>query len=394
MWNKTAGKTKACLVAALALSITLSQPSLAQAATKAKTKAKPKTAVTAKAATVLSASDLRMVNFVDSTMKTMRAKAPVGVQPGTWNDSGACWRCDAGPALALASVSALTQDPVRRAEAETILDAELRTHRQTNGSFGTTPAGSDIDTMFFANTLGVSALLLKPSMDAAKYGDWSAAVAKAADFLIANGNLAWYTNGNITIGNALTMALAYRLTGNAKYSKAYETAITFAVSPPQSRWPGRGLVYTTRGVRTDGLDSSGYFTEEGSGKVGWDPEYTMVQMDHLSVLYLMNGDVRVRGYLNVLANQMDSRISKATYFLDTSGGTRRPQMGRLFPFDTGAWSVMANLGGRADLQPYLEGQANMYMKAYASGDGDRLRAAFGWTVASVLMSDPANVTLR
>ncbi|AGL20848.1 hypothetical protein [Actinoplanes sp. N902-109] len=389
VWKKVAGKAKASLITALTLSIAMTQPAVVQAATKSKSPVKVKAATV----TPLSTRDLRMVSFADLTMQTLRQNAPIGAQPGTWKGSGACWRCDAGPALALAAVAARTGDSARRTEAEAILDLELRTHQQTNGSFGTTTTGSDIDTMFFANVLGVSAMLLKPSMDPAKYSQWSTAVAKAADFLIAHGNLAWYTNGNIVIGNALTMALAYRLTGITKYSNAYETALSFAVNPSQTRWPGRGLIYTTRGSRADGLDSKGYFTEEGYG-IGWDPEYTMVQMDHLSVLYLVTNDSRVHGYLNALINQMDSRISKVTYFLDTSGGTRRPQMGRLFPFDTGAWSVMANLGGRTDLQQYIDGQATMYMGAYSSGEGDRLRAAFGWTVASVLMGQPENAQLR
>jgi hypothetical protein len=219
-------------------------------------------------------------------------------------------------------------------------------------------------------------------------------VAGAADFLIRNKNLAWYTNGNIVIGNALTMALAFRLTGNSKYSTAYQTALTFAVSPPQSRWPGRGLIYTVRGSRADGLDSKGYFTEEGYGRVGFDAEYTQVQLDHLAALYLVTNDTRVRTYLNVLHNQLDGRVNKVTWLLDTSGGTRHPMMGRTFPYDTGSLSVLANVGGRTALQTHLAGQSAMYSKAFASGEGDRLRAAFGWTTATVIMSQVGNARLR
>ena len=112
------------LATVLSLSVTLSQPSLAEAATKSKpaaTKSKaaaskptsklvvkpkpvatpkpiaaPKPAVakpapTAKVTTtavVLSESDTRLLAFVDSVMARLRSTAPVGAAPGTWKGSG------------------------------------------------------------------------------------------------------------------------------------------------------------------------------------------------------------------------------------------------------------------------------------------------------------------
>jgi len=419
------------LATVLSLSVTLSQPSLAEAATKSKaaatkskaaakktkapvkkTKApvvkptrapakptpapaKPKTTTKATStAVVLSATDIRLLTFVDSTMARLRSTAPVGAAPGTWKGSGGCWRCDAGPAMALAAASALTEDPVRREEAERIFDYHLTTYQRPNGAFGTTVNGSDIDTTFFANELGMSAILLKPTMDPARYARWSNAVARAADFLIVNKNLAWYTNGNIVLSNALTMALAHRLTGDAKYATAYETAITFAASPPQWRWPGRGLVTTVKGVLADGSDSKGYFTEEGARGIGYDPEYTHVQMDFLGSIMLVNGDSRARNYLNMVTNQLNDRLDKATWRLDNSGGTRKGQVGTTCPFDTGAYQVLGNLGGRADLQSSLRSHEDAFVKSYAPMDGDRLRAAFGWTAAMAIMSQPASSRLR
>ncbi|MEV4636416.1 hypothetical protein AB0J80_03595 [Actinoplanes sp. NPDC049548] len=350
-------------------------------------------AVPTKGAAPLSPTDIQMVGLVDAVLADLNSTAPAGAPPGTWIDSTECFRCDAGPALALAAAAAVTGDASRQAAAEKIFDYEINAHQQANGAFGTNPVGPDLDTMFFANELGIATVLLKPTMDPARYGRWSTAVAKAADFLIKNGNLAWYTNGNIVVGNTLTMALAARLTGNAKYLTAYETALTFAVSPPQSRWPGYGFVYTSKGTQEDGRDSKGYFTEAVS-EPGFDAEYTMLQLDLLSPLYLINKDHRVLRYLNAITNQLWDRVNTATWRMDTSGGTRHPQIGREFPYDTASVSVLANVGGRTDLEPYISSQIAKYTTAFRGGRGDRLKYAFGLALANVLMSQPGNSRLR
>jgi hypothetical protein len=370
------------IAAALTLTSALAGPPPAGAAVT------PTAAVTAAlAGRALTPVEIRMVGFIASTMRTLRKEAPRGAAPGTWKGSGDCFRCDAGPALALAASAYLTHDVSQRRWAKHILDEEIRRHQQENGAFGNAPGGPDLDTMFFANTLGFSALLLKPQMGKPRYTRWTAAVTGAADYLIGNGNLSWYTNGNIVLGNALTMALAYRLSGDTKYKDAYETALDFAVSPPP-RWAGRGLIYTKKGTRADGRDSKGYFTEQAGPNIGYDPDYTQVQLATLAPLYLLTHDQRVLSYLNALTNQLDGRVNKRTWLFDTSGGTRHPQKHRSIPYDAGSLALLANVGGRRDLRGYLEPQARMFTRAYASGEGDRLRAAFGWTAATVIMSQP------
>lgn len=396
----------ASLATAVAFAVTVPA-----AAAQAGPRTTPQTTVTAKATTAmttttalnalattapLTATDTKILGLVDAHMAILKRDAPIGAPPGVWNTTVTCWRCDAAPGLALAAAAALTNDPARRASAEAVLDHHLAAHRHANGSFGTTTTtgSSDIETMFFANILGMSAVLLKPTMDPARHARWSAAVAGAADFLIANRNLAWYTNGNIVLGNTLTMALAARLTGNVKYTTAYETAFTFAVSPPQARWPGYGFFYTTKGTRADGVDGKGYFTEEGVGGKGFDPEYTQVQLDFLAGLYLINGDPRAKMYLNLLTNQLDPRVHKVSFILDTSGGTRFPQLGRIFPYDTPSMSVLGNVGGRADIAAYLPAQWNLISKGWISTQAGRARSAFGWGTAVMLMSQPGNTRLR
>ena len=269
-------------------------------------------------------------------------------------------------------------------------------YRRADGAFGAAAGGPDIDTMFFANILGVAALLLRRQLDAARLASWTQGVAGAADFLVKNGNLSWYTNGNICLGNALTMALAWRLTGDPKYQGYYQQAIDFVVAPPAPKWAGRGLIYTHRGSHTDGADSIGYFTEEtsGLGNPGYDPEYTQVQADILAMLYLVTASPAVLAFLNTLTNQLEGRLDRNTWQLDTSGGTRKTTQGRRIPYDTGSLTVLANLGGRTDLQPLVQPQTDAFMRTYASGEGDRLRGAFGWAVATVIMAQPGNCRLR
>jgi len=344
-------------------------------------------------APVLSATDTQMVSMIDGVLTTLTANAPAGAAPGTWKGSTGCFRCDAGPALAAAAAAAVTGDAAKQSFAEKIFDYEIATQRQPNGAFGKNPGGPDIDTMFFASELGIAAILLKPRMDPARYARWSAAVAGGADFLINNKNLAWYTNGNIVLGNTLTMALAARLTGNAKYTAAYETALSFAVNPPQSRWPGHGFVYTVRGTDPNGFDGKGYFTEAGS-QPGFDAEYSMLQLDLMAPLFLITGDQRVKMYMNLVMNQLWGRVNKTTWRLDTSGGTRRAEAGREFPFDTAALSVLANVGGRTDLAPHVASQISIYSPNFKSAVGDRLLYAFGLIGASALMSQPGRTGLR
>ena len=87
--------------------------------------------------------------------------------------------------------------------------------------------------MTFASELGRSYLALGSALAPAARAEWRGALRRAADFLIANGNLTWYTNGNIVLGNVEIMALAYRVTGQLRYHAAYLRAFAFAISPPQ-----------------------------------------------------------------------------------------------------------------------------------------------------------------
>ena len=174
------------------------------------------------------------------------------------------------------------------------IDRAIGSYRQPDGSFGGAGTGNDIETMMFASELGRSYLALGRALTQSTRANWRRAMRGAADYLIRNGNLAWYTNGNVVLGNAEVMALTYRVTGEARYHRAYLKAFTFAIAPPQARWAGHGLHLTRTPTRTDGADGAGYLTEAGShgSPPGFDPEYTALQLDIASRIYLLTRDTR------------------------------------------------------------------------------------------------------
>ncbi|GAA3301741.1 hypothetical protein GCM10020218_096020 [Dactylosporangium vinaceum] len=336
---------------------------------------------------------MRMVTLIDDIVGELEASAPIGAPPGTWQDSTGCFRCDAGPALALAGAAAVTGDPARRNRAEDIFDEMIWAHQRPSGAFGPDERTAGIDTMFFAAELGIATVVLGADLDELHRAAWAKSVASAADFLIQGGHLAWYANGNIAIGNTLVMALAARLTHDARYDGRYEQALEFAIHPPQGRWPKAGLTVTREPTRKDGSDGKAFFSEAGeANQPGYDPEYTMLQLDQLTRIFLVNGDPRILRAMNMLTNQLMDRLDATKWRLDTSGGTRMSQTPRSVPFDSAGPLVLVEAGGRPDLERYQDSLLTAIERNFlrsATAFGDRMKYALGMTCASIIMSQPS-----
>ena len=226
---------------------------------------------------------------------------------GRWfSGDDSYWPTTIGPATAAAVLYRQTRAPWLAEVSKATINRAIATYRQADGSFGETSKGNDIETMTFASELGRSYLALGEALKPAKRAEWRDALRGAADFLIANGNLAWYTNGNIVLGNAEIMALAYRVTGQARYRSAYLRAFEFAIAPPQDRWPGYGLHLTKAPTRADGADGAGYLAEASSpgAEPGFDPEYTQLQLDIASRIHLLMRDERSLRLTNELTNAL------------------------------------------------------------------------------------------
>ena len=89
--------------------------------------------------------------------------------------------------------------------------------------------------------------------------------------------------------------------------------------------------------------------------MGFDPEYTSMQLDAASRLWLFSRDPRVLRLANLLANELLPRVDSSSG-LDTSGGTRHPQPNRRAPFLTGGIATLAWAGGRPELASDLPAQ--------------------------------------
>lgn len=259
------------------------------------------------------------------------------------------WFVAGGPAEAAAVIAAKTGNRQMLSDATKTFTSLIARYHQPNGSYVSGTSPTDINTMFFTVDLGLATLAAKSILPAADVRAWSADVAGAATYLVTKGNLHWYTNGNIAIGNSLVMELAYRLTGDPTFAADYNQALAFAIAPPQPRWRGFGLIITKQPTAADGSNGAGYFAESGGGAPGFDANYTQLQLDQLTRLYLVNRSPEVLRLMNLLANQLLPRIDTTTWMLDTSGGTRHPQLDRHVPFDSASFDALAFYGGRTDL---------------------------------------------
>jgi hypothetical protein len=326
---------------------------------------------------------------------------PLGpYRSGTWTTPNTiCWACNqGGPATAAATLFMLTgrSQPNLLSEAVGTIDTAIATRQRTDGAFAGPWGDSqspEIATMFFAVEEGSTYLELASVLDAARRARWQASIAAAASYLIRHGNLTWYTNGNINLGNALLFYLAWRATGAPAFSTAYEQALRFALRPPPSRWPGRGLEIVKAPTRSDGSDGAGYLTETGPGGTGFDAEYTELQLDFASRLYLVSGDPRALRLANLLVNTLLPRIS-SSMMLDTSHGTRHTEASRSVPVITSAFAVLGLHGGRADLVPLILPELRQLQQAYSdqwNNYGEVYRRALGLDVAVIALATAGSV---
>lgn len=211
---------------------------------------------------------------------------------------------------------------------------------QSIGWMLTTYQGKDgsiidgITTMMFCQELGATYLLLEdaPHFQAEQADWWRLALTKAADYLISAGHVVWYANGNINCGYTLVLYLAARITGLSRFRDAYRASLLFTQYPKAPKWQAEGLMVS------DTAMPAGYFTENS----GYDTEYSSVQLDVLARLYVLSGDADVLRLVTLLTNQILPRVDRATWQLDTSGGTRHPQSPRSVPWLSPALTVLSD----------------------------------------------------
>jgi hypothetical protein len=198
--------------------------------------------------------------------------------------------------------------------------------------------------MFFGVEMGTVLTEVAPALDPGRQAAWTDSLARAADYVVNGGFSTWYANGNLNLGDVELLYLAWRATGAPRFQTAYESAWSFVLAPPQDKFPGDGLRIVKEPSNPDGSDGAGYLAENGPGGVGFDAEYSELQLDVASRLYLLSGDARALRLANLLVNMLLPRVG-SDWLLDTSGGTRHTEPNRKVPFLT---SALAVLGWRAE----------------------------------------------
>jgi hypothetical protein len=329
---------------------------------------------------------------LSALMKRTDASDPRYYSKGVWYDgSSNCFRCTVGPGVEAAAYGVATGSESYLSTAILTFDTAIAGHQRENGSFGPGGTGEgkgDIQTSLFGSELAEVYLMLGKRLDSHRRSVWAKSLARAADFLIANGNLRWYTNGNIVLANALMMDLTYRITRLARFKTAAATAIHFAISPPQNRWYGFGLQYTKNPKKADGSDGAGYFAESDGSTPGYDPAYTMMQVNVTSFWYLLTRNATAKRLTNLLTNELMKRTSTSDWTIDISGGTRHHvPAGQRYGFYVSSISVLALRGGRKDLVKYVQPQTKVLLNAYlgATGfTGDGWSYSFGSELAPIL----------
>lgn len=196
-----------------------------------------------------------------------------------------------------------------------------------------------ISTQFFLQELGTTYLLLQsdPRFVNEQAAWWQQCITKAADYLINAGHTNWYANGNINAGYTYGLYLAARITGQVRFRDAYERSLSFMQNPTAPKWAAEGLQLSVQPTKSDGSDGNGYLTESS----GFDTEYTGVQLDVLVRHYLLTLDSRIKRLMTLLGNSVTARVNPMGMLLDTSGGSRHPQLGRTVPFNSPYYYVAA-----------------------------------------------------
>jgi hypothetical protein len=273
---------------------------------------------------------------------------------GVWMDPSVdCWTCFSTAATAAAIMSREgSGDAALQAVAVRTFNRSIDEHQNGDGSFSGTSSGPGIDTAFWAAELGIGYFVLQDRIPAATRTRWATSIGRAADYLIAAGHTKWYANGNINLRYAEVLYLAWKATGETRFKQAYDAEWDFVLSPPQPRWAGYGLQMVKQPTNDAGTDGAAYLAEAATGAPGYDPAYTMVQLDNATELYVMSKDPRALRLMNLTINQLLKRVD-AKWTLDALNGSRKSY---ITPFMTPALSVLARTGTRPDLVDSVAGQ--------------------------------------
>jgi hypothetical protein len=304
-------------------------------------------------------------------LKSFMTEAASGryYEDGTWHNptlQASCWWCldGAGTAAAILSRRHEAGDSALVSVAEATFNQAIAEYQLPDGAFQSEGNPSEITTGFELIELGVAYLELRSVLPASTRAKWAAAVEGAADYLLNSGAMTWYINGNIQLHQVEDMWLAWQITGAERFQAAYESEWSFTIAPPQTRWTGFGLQLTRTPTRSDGADGAGYLAESAGAAPGFDPEYTTLQLDYASSLWVLTHEERYLRLANLLFNQLRPLVN-AHNILDAEGGTRKNDT---LPFFSMGPVVLLDSGDRPDLAEFVATQLPEVTGEYENPD--------------------------
>jgi hypothetical protein len=310
----------------------------------------------------------RAETVLDVDMRRLTPSDPRYYANGNWygTNGPSCWYCYDSAAVGAATLgSQRGADPNLKQVAIDTFDTAIAEHQLPDGAFADAGGAADgIGTGFFTVDLGIAYLELRSALPPSTRGRWSAAVEKAADYVIDSGDANWYANGNVTLRQTEVLWLAWSITRLPRFERAYNAEWQFTISPPQRRWPGFGLRITKAPTRSDGSDGAGYLAESGGDTPGFDPSYSDAQLDTATDLWVLTRDPRYLRMMNLLFNQLRPRIG-SDWTLNATGGTRKNYM---TPFMSPAVSVLATSGDRPQLAGEVSSQLHMIELEYQQSE--------------------------
>jgi len=281
------------------------------------------------------------------------------------NGGVSCWYCDDAAATAAAVLSEEGKgNPQLRELAITTYSHAIHTYERPTGEV-VDSNGSGVGTGFFAVQLGTTYLELKPYLSAATRALWANAITRSANYLINTGALTYYINGNVNLRQTEVMWLAWEITGQTKYYADYQQEYRFTMTPPVPRWSGYGMHLDTAPTAPLGANGAGYLTESDGDSPGFDPSYTMVQLDTATSLYVLTHAQRYIWLMNVLLNQLRPLVS-SSYVLNAHNGTRKDD---ITAFLTAAPFMLLMSGDRSDLSRYWVGQLGAIHNQFVWAEG-------------------------
>lgn len=319
---------------------------------------------------------------------------------GYWGDGEVgCWACtQGGPMTAAATDYVITGNKQMLARAVQTLNLAIATRQSSAGAFSDPVTGQSdqitsqsdqITTMFFGDEFGETYLLLNSHVAKATAASWRTALERTANYMINSGASTWYANGNVNLGIVELLWTTWLASGQRRYLNAANVAWSVLEQPNQLLFNGCGwFTVKTPSVRFD-ANGAGYFAETGAGGTGYDPYYSMLQLDVAARLYLISGDLRFLRAANMLMNQENPRVNKSSWMINVSNGTRHTAANSYQGFQTSAYAVLSLLSNRRDLTrdvlPELRTDERWFSQA-GQPNSDVFRRAISTSVSTAALA--------